>query len=69
MQLAAGFVFLVVDKMFFHTVETPWDLAWTLDPQPVGIPLYSYCRYLTGPKRHVGNESCLAMVSFSLMLM
>ena len=25
---------------------SPWDLAWTLDPEPFGIPLYSYSRYL-----------------------
>ena len=25
---------------------TPGDLAWTLDPEPFGIPLYSYYKYL-----------------------
>ena len=26
--------------------NTPWNLAWTLDPLTCGIPVYSYCRYL-----------------------
>ena len=29
-----------------YGMVTPWDLAWTLDPQPFGIPLNSHYRYL-----------------------
>ena len=30
-------------RSIHHQVAlTPWDLAWTLDPQPLGMPLYSY---------------------------
>ena len=40
------------------SVYPPWHLAWTSDPQPFGIPAFSYYRYLKvncsrGPKCHV----------------
>ena len=29
-----------------YGMVTPWDLAWTLGPEPFGIPLYSHYGYL-----------------------
>ena len=55
------------------SVYPPWHLAWTSDPQPFGIPYFSYYRYLEvncsrGPKCHVvSNHISSHLVVFSCL--